>query len=136
MKYLEYLGWGVPQLFSRPRLILPVRSIPLRDLFLKFNRVSECRKVYMFRRGDDSRTFREIAIVGVVQRVLDVVANQHLDSSRRVFERLQVIGCEAFVADVLGIGNIVKVDFGVKVDFLSLLRSWTGKRRVGGSEET
>jgi hypothetical protein len=74
--------------------------------------------------------------VGVVQRVLDVVANQHLDSSWRVFERLQVIGRESFVADVLGIGSIVKVDFGVKVDFLSLLRFWTGERRVGGREET
>ena len=90
----------------------------------------------MFRRGDDSCTFGEIAIVGVVQRVLDVVANQHLDSSRRVFECLQVVGCKAFVADVLGIGNIVKVDIRVKVEFLSLLRLWTGEQTVRGREET
>jgi hypothetical protein len=38
-----------------------------------------------------------------------------------VFERLQVVGREAFVADVLGIGSIVKVDFGVKVEFFSFL---------------
>ena len=81
----------------------------------------------MFRRGDDGCTFREIAIVGVVQRVLDVVANQHLDSSRGVFKCLQVVGRETFVVDVLRIGNIVEVDFRVKVDFLSLLRFWTGK---------
>jgi len=81
----------------------------------------------MFRRGDDGCTFREIAIVGVVQRILDVVANQHLDSSWGVFKRFQVVGCETFVADVLAIGNIVEVDFGVKVDFLSLLRFWTGE---------
>lgn len=81
----------------------------------------------MFRRGDDGCTLREIAIVGVVQRVLDVVTNQHLDSSRGVFKRLQVVGCETFVVDVLGIGNIVEVDFRVKVDFLSLLQFWTGE---------
>jgi hypothetical protein len=38
-----------------------------------------------------------------------------------VFERLQVVGRDAFVADVLGIRSIVKVDLGVKVEFLSLV---------------
>ena len=90
----------------------------------------------MFRRGDDGCTFREIAVVGVVQRVLDVVTNQHLDSPRGVFGRLQGVGCDAFVADVLWIGNIVKIDLGVKVELVSLLRLGTGERRVGGREET
>jgi len=38
-----------------------------------------------------------------------------------VFERLEIIRCDAFVADVFGIGGIVKVDLGVKVELLSLL---------------
>lgn len=90
----------------------------------------------MFRRGDDCCTLREIAIVGVVQRVFNVVANQHLDSPRRVLERFQVVGCEVFVVEVLRIGGIVKVDFGVKVEFLPFLRFWTGERRVRGRKET
>ena len=75
----------------------------------------------MFWRGNDSCAFREIAVVGVVQRVLDVVADQHFDSPLRVFECLQVIRCDAFVVDVLGIGDIVEVDLGIKVEFFSLL---------------
>ena len=53
-----------------------------------------------------------------------------------MFERLQIIGCDAFVADVLGVGDIIKVDLGIKVDFLSFLLFRTGGRRVGGREET
>lgn len=133
--YLEYLGWGVPQLFPRPSFILPVQSVPLRDLFLEFHQVSECPKVYMLWRGDDGRTFREIAVVWVIQRVLDVVSNEHLDAPRRVFACLQVVGCDAFVVDMLRIGNIVKIDLGVEVEFLSLLRFGAGGRRSRGREE-
>src|SRR5882757_8809060 len=133
MKYLEYFGRGVPQLFSRPRLVFTVRNISLGDLLLELDRVSERPKLYVLWRSDDGRAFREIAIVGVVQRIFDVVADQHLDPPRGVFELPKVVGRDAFVVDVLGIWNIVKVDLGVEVDFLSFLGD---EGRGRGGEET
>lgn len=52
-----------------------------------------------------------------------------------MFERLQVVGCDAFVADVTWIGNIVKVDLGIKVEFLSPLGLWNDEGRARGREE-
>ena len=106
--HLEELRRCMPHLPSQPTG--PFRSgrrsisvIPLRYSFLKSRRVPKLAKVVslLLGRGEDSRVPTEIAVVRVVERVVDKVSDEHLYAGRGLSVSREVVRCDAAVVDVL-----------------------------------
>ena len=102
-KDLEELCRCVPQLSAWAAVsIHTICSVPLCYLFLKFNRISQRRKVECsVVRVENRSLLRKVAIVWVIQRVLDEVTDEHLDTTRRSAVLLQIIGRDAWIAGVV-----------------------------------
>lgn len=101
----------MPQLLPRPITILPVGRIPLRDLSLELRSIPNGAEVDGVRCSEDVNLFGEVAVVGVVKRVLDEVADEHLRATWRIAFLFEIIGSDALVVGMLGIGNIGEGEF-------------------------
>ena len=96
----------MPQLLPRPISILPVGCIPLRDLRLKLGSIPNGGEVDGFWCSEDVDLFGEVAVVGVVKRVLDEVADEHLRATWRIAFLFEIIGSDALVAGMFRIRNV------------------------------
>jgi len=107
--YLEQFRWRMPNLSTWPFIVRPIHRIPPGDLILKLHRVAHDTEVDGVPRGrKDSRLLGEIAIVGVIERVLDKVAHEHFDARGRFGVALKVVGRDAGICDVLWIGGLIE----------------------------
>ena len=99
----------MPNLSTWPFIVFPIHRIPPGDFILKLHRVAHNTEVDGVPRGrKDSCLLGEIAIVGVVERVLDKVAHEHFDARGRFGVVLEVVGRDAGVCDVLWIGGLIE----------------------------
>ena len=96
-KYLEELRRCVPNLPAGPlSTVLPVRRIALCNLVVELEHVTNLVEWDGgVGRCEYSSLFGEISVVGVVQRVLDVVAYKHLDLGRRFGMGLERVRSDA-----------------------------------------
>ena len=103
----------MPKLF--PRAIPAIRSIASGYLILEFDRISKRGKFQTALGGGEySSLVREVAIIWVVQRILNEVPNEHLDAVRRICIALEIIGRCKFVVDIVT-KRVFKGDIGVVV---------------------
>ena len=115
--YFEQLRGCMPNLSAWPLLVFTIRRIPPRDLILELCRVAHGAEVDgVPRRRKNGCLLREIAIMGVVQRVLDKIAHEHLDACRWLRVPLQVIRRDARICRVLGIRCFIEEYLGVVVE--------------------
>jgi hypothetical protein len=99
----------MPNLSPWPLIVRPIHRIPLGDLILKLHRVAHGTEVDGVPRGrKDGRLLWEIAIVGVVEGVLDKVAHEHFDACGGLGVPLKVVGHDAGICDVLWIGGLIE----------------------------
>ena len=88
--HLEELRRCMPNLSAGTlSIILPIRRVTLGDFVVEVNHVLNLIEGYgRVCRRKDSRLFGKVTVIGVVQRVLYVVAHEHLDLGRRFGVRL------------------------------------------------
>ena len=130
--YFEQLRGRMPNLSAWSLIVCTIRRIPPRNLILKLYRVAHGTK------GDgipcgckDGCLLRKIPIVGVVQRVLDKIAHEHLDACWRFRVPFEVVRRDARVCCVFGIGCLIEEYFGVVVESVFWRFPSSGRERSG-----
>ena len=107
----------MPNLSSRTLVICTICRIPPRNLILKLCRVVHGTEVDgVPRRRKNGCLLWEIPIVGVVQRVLDKIAHEHLDACWWLRVPLKVVRRDARICRVLGIRGLIEEYLGVVVE--------------------
>ena len=105
-------------------LINIIGRVPPRNFVLKLRLVPHGVKLdgILFCRREDGRLFWEVAVVGVIERVLDEVADEHFHSRRRGRGTLEVVRGDARIASMFGVWLLLEKYVGIVVYFLLLLR--------------
>ena len=99
------------------------RPIPKVLIFFRYNlleliRVSYLREIqcYIIEASKYRCLLGEVAIVRVIERVFDVIANKHLNVSWRLFIAFQFVGRHLFEVDMLAGSLDGVLWFGVEVE--------------------
>jgi hypothetical protein len=130
--YLEQFCGCMPNLSAWSLVVCTICRIPPRDLILKLYRVAHGAEVdRVARRCEDGCLLWKIPIVGVVQRILDKIAHEHLDACWWFRVPLEVIRRDARICRVLRIRCLIEEYLRVVVETVPWRFPSSGRERSG-----
>ena len=101
--HLEQLSWSVPYLSPRTFVVHLECFVTFRNFLLEFGRIPDGAEVDRIRRSENGGLLRKVAVMWVVQRVLDEVPHEHLYLSGWRFVPLEVIRGNEFVIGMVNV---------------------------------
>ena len=139
--YLEQFCGCVPDLSAWSLIVCTICRIPPCNLILKLYRVAHGAEIDRVPcRRKNGRLLWKIPIVGIVQRVLDKIAHEHLDACWWFRVPFEVVRRDARICRMFGIGCLIKEYLGVVVKTIfwrspSPGREWSGGEGSGKPAE-